>query len=1005
MRSPRRFVALALGVVMAVALVPPAWSAGDSSAGPAYSWGDNRDGRLGTGTLAPDELVPTAMVGPTGPEPLQFLNIAAGSSHGCGRVLSGAAYCWGDDSYGQLGNGATADDSVPTEVVGGYIFNGDLAAGSNSTCGYVRGGGDDTIYCWGDNTRGKLGNGTTGGFSSVPVAVVEPAGGFAGVGSVSVGGNSACAINDDSVYCWGDNSSGQLGDGTTTDDSAPSPLAKFVTRPVAHPQVFGVYATDDTIYAATAGGGLSISTNGGNSFTTRNAANSSLGSDNVRGVYAVGSTIYAATIGGLSISTNGGISFTNYTTTNSLGSNDVRGVYAVGSTIYAATTGGLSISTNGGTSFTNYTTTDGLGSSQLSGVYAVGSTIYAATAGGLSISTSGGTSFTNYTTSNSGLGRNDLYGVYAVGSTIYAATNGDGLSISIPAYRFVDVSVGGFFACGVTRLLDDTGTGVCWGNNFAGRLGKGTSNTFAPEDRVPQPIARPLGAASDLNLRSIDAGAGHACAISMDDSVYCWGYNRSGQVGNGTSDDSVPTPTRVVIPGGAPVRDVSAGEWSTCAVTDDTAYCWGDGYFGQLGDGATFGTSPSPVAVTLSGIGSGNSPVQVTSGGDWNAFVALPRMVVTSGSTAFPTVQVGSAASTTSVTVKNNRPWPVTVTSVAASGAGGSISPGGTCGGSTLSVDDTCLVNLSWSPTTAGSLNAALTVTYRGDVAIPASQNSSTFTLTGTATPAPVYEPPSQPRNVTATAGNASATVSWATPVEPGSFPIASYTVTANPGGRTCITIRLTCTVTGLTNGTAYTFTVTATNEAGTGLPSARSNAVTPQAPPSPPRDVVATAANASADVTWLAPADPGAAPITYTVTSSPGGLTCSTSALTCTVTGLTNGTAYTFTVTATSAAGTSEPSASSAAVTPRQSTITIVGSRSTDGARLEIDGTSTDLVGKYVRPWFRFPGQTSYTQGSAVITVAADGAFTWSRKANKKTYVYFTDGAIKSNTVVIGAR
>ena len=148
MRSPRRFVALALGVVMAVALVPPAWSAGDSSAGPAYSWGDNRDGRLGTGTLAPDELVPTAMAGPTpGLEPLQFLNIAAGSSHGCGRVLSGAAYCWGDDSYGQLGNGATADDSVPTEVVGGYIFNGDLAAGSNSTCGYVRGGGDDTIYC------------------------------------------------------------------------------------------------------------------------------------------------------------------------------------------------------------------------------------------------------------------------------------------------------------------------------------------------------------------------------------------------------------------------------------------------------------------------------------------------------------------------------------------------------------------------------------------------------------------------------------------------------------------------------------------------------------------------------------------------------------------------------------------------------------------------------------------------------------------------------------------
>lgn len=138
---------------------------------------------------------------------------------------------------------------------------------------------------------------------------------------------------------------------------------------------------------------------------------------------------------------------------------------------------------------------------------------------------------------------------------------------------------------------------------------------------------------------------------------------------------------------------------------------------------------------------------------------------------------------------------------------------------------------------------------------------------------------------------------------------------------------------------------------------------------------------------------------------SVPGGLTCSTSALTCTVTGLTNGTAYAFTVTATSAAGTSQPSAASAAVTPRAPTITIVGTRSKDGARIEIAGTSTDLVGKDVRPWFRFPGQASYTQGSAAITVAADGTFTWSRKASKKTYVYFTHDTVKSNTVVTSAR
>jgi hypothetical protein len=107
----------------------------------------------------------------------------------------------------------------------------------------------------------------------------------------------------------------------------------------------------------------------------------------VRGVYAVGSNVYAATDGGLSISTDGGTSFTNKITLDGLGSNSVFGVYVVGSNVYAATPGGLSISTNGGTSFTNKTTSNGLGNNVVVGVYADGSNVYAATVGGgLSIS-------------------------------------------------------------------------------------------------------------------------------------------------------------------------------------------------------------------------------------------------------------------------------------------------------------------------------------------------------------------------------------------------------------------------------------------------------------------------------------------------------------------------------------------------------------------------------------------------------------------------------------------
>ena len=192
--------------------------------------------------------------------------------------------------------------------------------------------------------------------------------------------------------------------------------------------VLGVYATDDTIYAAT-NGGLSISTDGGTTFTNYT---SGLGNNFVRGVYAIGSTVYAATLGGLSISTNGGTTFTNKTTTDGLGSTTMFGVYVIGSTVYAATANGLSISTDGGTSFTNKRSGDGLGSNAVVGVYAIGSTVYAATdGGGLSISTNGGATFTNKTTTD-GLGSNNVLGVYAIGSTVYAATTG-GLSIGSSA--------------------------------------------------------------------------------------------------------------------------------------------------------------------------------------------------------------------------------------------------------------------------------------------------------------------------------------------------------------------------------------------------------------------------------------------------------------------------------------------------------------------------------------------------------------------------------------------
>ena len=177
---------------------------------------------------------------------------------------------------------------------------------------------------------------------------------------------------------------------------------------------------------------------------------------------------------------------------------------------------------------------------------------------------------------------------------------------------------------------------------------------------------------------------------------------------------------------------------------------------------------------------------------------------------------------------------------------------------------------------------------------------------------------PGAPTNVTATSGNGQASVSFDSPASDGGSDLTGYTVTANPGGMTAGGISSPITVTGLTNGTSYTFTVKASNAIGTGQASSSSSSVTPMRVSDPPTNVAATSGNGKAIVRFSAPTDNGGLTITgYTVTASPSGITASGSSSPITVTGLTNGTSYTFTVVATTAAGDSLPSDSSESVMP----------------------------------------------------------------------------------------
>jgi Fibronectin type III domain len=207
-----------------------------------------------------------------------------------------------------------------------------------------------------------------------------------------------------------------------------------------------------------------------------------------------------------------------------------------------------------------------------------------------------------------------------------------------------------------------------------------------------------------------------------------------------------------------------------------------------------------------------------------------------------------------------------------------------------------------------------------------------TFTVTATnasgtsapSSPSPtvtVRGVPGQPQNVAGLPGDSSVTVSWSAPVSDGGSSLTGYTVNATPGGGTCAAppTMTSCTVIGLVNGQGYTFAVTAANAVGTGHPSAPSAAVTPRTVPGAPTNVQAQPGNASAQVAWSPPSFDGGAAITgYTVTAWPSGSTCawSSGALACTVTGLTNGQTYMFTVVATNAAGDGYVSGSSAFVT-----------------------------------------------------------------------------------------
>ena len=192
-------------------------SCGVTTAGDAYCWGDNDSGQLGDGTTTGRKEPVQVSGGHT------WASVSSGTEYTCGLTTAGDAYCWGKNSDGVLGDGTTTDRSIPTLVAGGYTWVS-VDSGTRHTCGATT---EEDGYCWGWEFWGQGGVGgtwarccrsTVSRTHNEKTTITSPSQkvqGLSSFASISSGGLHSCGITTGSEgYCWGNNESGQAGNGS-----------------------------------------------------------------------------------------------------------------------------------------------------------------------------------------------------------------------------------------------------------------------------------------------------------------------------------------------------------------------------------------------------------------------------------------------------------------------------------------------------------------------------------------------------------------------------------------------------------------------------------------------------------------------------------------------------------------------------------------------------------------------------------------------------------------------
>ena len=517
--------------------------------GNVWAWGYNNSGQLGNGTTT-NSPWPVRVQASSGTLP-PFAAIAAGSSTGYALDRDGGIWDWGDNYYGQLGNGTTTHSSWPVRVQGTLPPSTAIAAGDSAAYALDEAG---SIRAWGANNRGQLGNGTKTD-SRWPVQVQASSGTLPPFTAVTGGHEMAFALDEDGrVWSWGDNVFGGLGNGTTDDSMRPG-LVSATVRGVTFGGVAGTgLSSSGGVWSATTPAGCGrvpvVVTYG-----------FGLGQDHQAVIddFRFGNPPTISTVPPSGVVVTGGVFTTSVVATGDPAPS-VKWQSRAGAGGWAdvpgATGSTLTVRPLVDTSYRAVATSCWSTSTSNTATSAVASVVVRSSSPSASAPV-------------------------AVSPSSAAAGASVEVSGVVPP-RFTAIAKG----ASMGYALDEEGRVWAWGRNAEGQLGNGTTvNSSWPV------LVRP-GTGMLPRFTAIAAGGSSGYALDEDGHMWAWGNNGDGQLGVGTTTRSL-WPVRVQTDYGVLPSFTAIGAGSNAGYAIDESgriWAWGVNGYGQLGDGTTTGS-------------------------------------------------------------------------------------------------------------------------------------------------------------------------------------------------------------------------------------------------------------------------------------------------------------------------------------------------------------------------------------------------------------------------------